>query len=195
MHLAEDGQIGYELAMKQSFDAILMDMQMPVMDGYTATAKLRSAGMTLPIIALTAHAMSDAERKCCEAGCSGYLTKPINGDLLLSTLFETLSNCQTDRQKDSKIEVEVEQQTPRVIDSPDAPIYSCLPTDDEDFLEIVVEFIERAHERMAELESAWTGQELESVVEIAHWFKGSGGTAGFAELTEPATCREASGRS
>lgn len=184
--LAENGQIGYELAMKHDFDAILMDMQMPVMDGYTATAKLRAAGMTLPIIALTAHAMSDAERKCREAGCSGYLTKPINGELLLSTLFDVLSSGPGDGQNVKAIEVADDQQAPEPADSVVAPIYSSLPTDDEEFCEIVLEFIDRARERIAELEDCWGNRDLNSVVEIAHWFKGSGGTAGFAELTEPA---------
>lgn len=184
--LAENGQIGYELATKHSFDAILMDMQMPVMDGYTATARLRAAGMTLPIIALTAHAMSDAERKCREAGCSGYLTKPINGELLLSTLFETLSSSRSDEQNAKAIEVEDDRPLPATADSAGAPIYSSLPTDDEEFCEIVIEFIDRAREKIAELEDCWSNRELNAVVEIAHWFKGSGGTAGFSELTEPA---------
>jgi len=87
---AENGQIAVDMATAGKFDLILMDMEMPVMDGYTATAKLRELGMKIPIIALTAHAMQGDEDKCRSAGCSGFLTKPIDMDLLIKTMAQEL---------------------------------------------------------------------------------------------------------
>jgi CheY-like chemotaxis protein len=87
---AENGQVVVDMATRERFDVILMDMQMPVMDGFTATRTLRQQGMKLPIFALTANAMKGFEREVLDAGCTGYLTKPVDIDLLLQTLDELL---------------------------------------------------------------------------------------------------------
>ena len=92
--LAADGQEGVNAVKENNYDAVLMDVQMPVMDGHTATRKIREweGGMwnegkdPIPIIAMTAHAMAGDEDKSLEAGMNGHVTKPIDPDQLFSTL-------------------------------------------------------------------------------------------------------------
>jgi CheY-like chemotaxis protein len=91
VELAEDGQIALGLALEAQwsgspFDLILMDMEMPVMDGFEATRKLRSAGYRPPIIALTALDMTANRQKCLDAGCDDYITKPIDPKKFVGSL-------------------------------------------------------------------------------------------------------------
>lgn len=86
--LAEDGAVGLEVARTQRPDLILMDMSLPVMDGWEATRQLKAGPETarIPVIALTAHAMAGDEEKALRAGCDGYETKPVDLPKLLAKM-------------------------------------------------------------------------------------------------------------
>ena len=182
---AENGQIAIDLAERTPFDLIFMDMQMPVMDGYTATRVLRERGFTAPIIALTAHAMKGSREQCELAGCSGYLSKPINPDQLFQALAEqAVGKKNPVATPDAGCTLTAARASAAVIDA--APIRSQLPTSDADFREIVVEFLDTLEGKLSQMAAAWDQGDCGELAQLAHWLKGAGGTVGFTCFTAPA---------
>jgi len=88
--VAKDGAQGVEFAEQYKPDAILMDISLPILDGYNATRIIRKNLPNLPIIGLSAHAMQGDEDKARAAGCTDYLTKPVDEGLLLEKLSQYL---------------------------------------------------------------------------------------------------------
>ena len=90
---AGDGEKGVELAKLEKPDLILMDMSLPVVDGWEATRRIKSdaASKQIPVIGLSAHAMDGDREKALASGCDDYLTKPIDEDLLVKTLNKFLA--------------------------------------------------------------------------------------------------------
>jgi CheY-like chemotaxis protein len=101
-----DGRAALDALEKASFDAILMDVQMPEMDGFEATAAIRnkekSTGAHIPIIAMTAHALKGDQQRCLEAGMDAYLSKPIRTSELFKIIEDQL-NAQNAANKDEKL--------------------------------------------------------------------------------------------
>lgn len=203
---AVNGKEAVDLMETTKFEVVLMDMQMPVMDGYSAATLLRSRGDETPVVALTAHAMKEDEDKCIAAGCSHFLPKPINSNDLLRLVGEifggdvrvveathapkhattTTTTTATTANFAAPVAAVSEAATQPAELEQASPITSDLPMDDEEFCEIVVEFVERLRLQLVEMESVAKAGDVEELAKMAHWLKGAGGTAGFGEFTEPA---------
>jgi two-component system, cell cycle response regulator DivK len=91
--VAEDGEAGCRTALLEKPDLILMDLDLPIVDGWEATRRLKAdpATMAIPIIALTAHAMAGSREKALAAGCDEFDTKPVDFDRLLQKIEQLLA--------------------------------------------------------------------------------------------------------
>ncbi|MGD9852328.1 MAG: response regulator [Nitrospirales bacterium] len=182
---AGNGRVAIEMAIATVYDLILMDVQMPEMDGFTATRLLREQGFQTPIVGLTANAMKGFEQELLEAGYSDYLTKPIDIDRLVSKLAQLLH-----AQPGSERSTEPVMPGPapvRPFETEDAsPIVSTLGTNNPRFTKVIARFVNRLGEQVHAMEEAYSNQDMETLAKLAHWLKGAGGTVGFDVFNQPA---------
>ena len=184
---AENGQVAVDKVLARSYDLIIMDLQMPVMDGETATQLLRSRGVKTPIVALTAHAMKGFEQSILAAGFTAYLTKPIDLDKLMATIAGLTGGEQLGSalKKTSHLPI----LTYKAGSVPRAPVRSRLAGNPR-LRPAVEKFIDRLSGQLDEMERAWQTQDFKTLADLAHWLKGAGGSVGFDAFTEPAMSLE-----
>ena len=168
---AENGLVACELALRAAeagapYDLILMDMQMPELDGYAAAARLRAAGYRGPIVALTAHAMEDERARCLGAGCDGFAAKPILRRTLIEVARAYLAPAGA------------------------APLVSALAADAE-IARLLDGFVGRLPERLGAMERALGARDLVGLADLAHQLKGAATGYGFPTITEAAAELEA----
>ena len=186
---AENGQVAVEMATAESFDVILMDMQMPVMDGETATALLRKMGLETPIIALTANAMKGFETQLLAAGCTEFLTKPVDIEALLGVLGRLLGGeFSAADALSGQSEEQDRAESASIVAEP--PIVSRYLAAGARYRPIVEKFIVKLDEQLSAIRKARDERDFDALARLAHWLKGSGGTVGFDEFTEPAKALE-----
>ncbi|MBN1347469.1 MAG: PAS domain S-box protein [Phycisphaerae bacterium] len=197
--VAENGAIAVDkaraaLSAGAPFDLILMDMQMPEMDGYTATSMLRSEGYHGPIVALTAHAMPGDRKRCLEIGCDDFVTKPIDR----ADLIELASTYTRRRTSDEARLPETPSQAPISPAPPNAPRPARLVSDilggcddDADMRELVVAFLRTLPDRVQAIQESLRDSRIERVRHLIHQLKGAAGGYGFPGITEVAAAAEA----
>ncbi|MGB9466888.1 MAG: response regulator [Candidatus Acidiferrum sp.] len=170
--LAVNGREAFDLACRQSFDLILMDIQMPLMSGIEASRKIREAemknGAHVPIIAMTAHAMAGDAEKCLEAGMDGYVPKPIQIQLLRAEI-ERLANRKIKHGSEPMKKREEGSSKP-VWNQ--AEVLDRVDNDQELLLELLTIFKEDFPRTIRSLEAAVSGGDLKSTAWLSHTLKG-----------------------
>ncbi|MCU7836236.1 MAG: response regulator [gamma proteobacterium symbiont of Taylorina sp.] len=189
--LVNNGKEAFEAIQQYDFDAVLMDMQMPVMDGYEATRKIRAIPEfnEIPIIALTAHAMDGDEDKCLQAGSSAYVTKPINQERLFQVLARFLQAKSTPTEK--KFEIKnfpgkfSDEESPLLDTIPGLNIYEAiklLNIDKVIFKKILLQFYSHNDARISLMSGFMKNNQWQQLKDMAHDLKGSGANIGAYNL-------------
>ncbi|MCP4114079.1 MAG: transporter substrate-binding domain-containing protein [Desulfobacteraceae bacterium] len=191
--LADTGTKALEKVQQQEFDAVLMDIQMPEMDGFETTRAIRMQKdkSRLPIIAMTAHALKEDKNKCIAAGMNGYISKPVNQEKLFKTLIKLIHGESTD--------LPVEQETTAVKNAGNPTEFTgslpkqvrgidvekainAIGIDEGTFIQVLQTFF-KSYEHIAEhIKSAWLNRDREEVITQLHTLKGSAGGIGATEL-------------
>ena len=168
--ITENGREGVDTALASKYDLILMDMQMPVMDGVEATATLRKYGYTRPIVSLTANAMLSDRKKCMDAGADDYLLKPVD----LKKFYDVLNKYlpQSEHIRSSVPETAADGGDMHA-DFTSSPRY----------LAIVSRFLEQLPQFVQELSDAARNRDWSQLEAKSHDLKGMGGAVGYPEIT------------
>jgi len=183
---AGNGRIAVEMATATDYDLILMDVQMPEMDGLTATKLMRDHGLQTPIIALSANVMKGFEQDLFDAGYTDYLTKPIDLDRFMSKLAELLNA--EPKQEPFTEAIMAESLIEEASSAEDtSPIVSRLGRNNQKFAKVIARFVGRLEEQLPAMDEAFWAQDFEALSKLAHWLKGAGGTVGFDVFYEPAS--------
>jgi CheY-like chemotaxis protein/HPt (histidine-containing phosphotransfer) domain-containing protein len=189
---AENGQVALDLLAAGSYDLVLMDLEMPVMDGFAATRALRRRGHTVPVVALTAHASDAFWQQALQAGCTACLAKPVDMALLLQQMAQLLGGAPQQPAVPAMASGHCAIHEPSLL--PEPAIRSRY-AGNAMLVPIVRKFAARLAQQLQLARSALQTADLPEVARLAHWLAGSAGTVGYDAFVAPARELEAAARS
>jgi len=189
--VANNGQEAVDALKAKTYDAVLMDVQMPVLDGYAATQAIRESGAdykAIPIIAMTAHAMAGDREKSLEAGMTDYVTKPIDPDQLYNTLIkwiEPADRVVPEPPTRDAAPGEAKPESQPIADLPGIKLKEGLTRIGGNmalYRKILTRFLDDYPQTRSEIEAAIEGNDQELAQRLAHTIKGVAGNIGATEL-------------
>jgi len=206
--IVNNGEAAVQAIRDRPFDAVLMDIQMPVMNGFEATRLIRELpqGVSIPIVAMTAHAMKGDEEKCLETGMDGYISKPVNQDRLFHTLWQLLrtrKRLSESEEDGTPVGPKADGGTNAEDGRPDAfgpapengsilpdrlpgldiaRILEAMNIDGLTFKRIMIGFLADNRNTAKKIREAFSGNHTASIRRLAHSLKGSAANIGATEL-------------
>jgi CheY-like chemotaxis protein/HPt (histidine-containing phosphotransfer) domain-containing protein len=186
--IAQNGLEAIEKALAENFDLVLMDIQMPVMDGLQATGILRSRGYKQPIVALTANAFNEDRERCLCIGCDDFLPKPIDRtsfENMLNKYLPDMESSANTAPSTAQQSSDYEQDAATI--ASDEPIFSILVQNEPELSYIVSSYIERLSSYESRIDAALQKQDWQELRQIFHDLRGTGTSMGYPMLTDIAT--------
>jgi len=168
--LVENGLEAATIALARPFDLILMDVQMPLVDGLTATRQIRAAGITTPVIAVSAGAMTSDVERALDAGCTLHLSKPFDRSNFYQVLSRYLHHTSAVASSTSQPET----------------LHSTVADDDQEMRELILEFVRGLPDRVVAIRQKALSGDTADLAALAHKLKGSAGMYGYAPLAAAA---------
>jgi len=206
--VVNNGEEAVEAVKKEYFDAVLMDVQMPKMDGYEATQAIRKDPKvkSIPIIAMTAYAMKGDEEMCLSAGMDAYISKPIRQGRLFMTLCKAIKPEEKQPHDTKETEPVRQDKTAdeRAVTADGLPsklpginiqnVLNALNIDRNLFKQILLGFLQNNRDTISNIRNSFVNKDWESLAHVSHTLKGSAGNIGAEKLYEAALNLETASR-
>jgi signal transduction histidine kinase/CheY-like chemotaxis protein/HPt (histidine-containing phosphotransfer) domain-containing protein len=178
----DNGIDAVQYASTQNFDLLVMDMQMPVLDGLSAIQQLRESGFEPPIVALTANATQEDKNRCLRAGADNFVVKPVDVAHFYNVLSQYLP------QKPSATAYDKSDKHAPLAEQPSSEATQSRARDvdaiDQELQQLINGFVNRLPETVSEITTYYRQQKWQDLSTSSHRLKGAGGTFGFPELSE-----------